>query len=693
MNTRTKASFSSYSGFANDLEFEAHIAAGYPEFSTNLCEMFAPTKHRLSLSTVGKRCSMKSGKMGVCRAVTDCPALLSLTGFTPDICGFQSDQLVVCCGMPHPHSTTTSRPYRDSPNLVDKPYKRVEDNQAYRPSEVLYRPRRPHADRPWWLNDSPFEEKPPGRPSNPSFEDKPQHIPPKPTQSSFSYPIILEEHRQPPPAKLPPSKPSPFEERPPQRPANQPPKFQQRPKIPSTIQQEESPRPTFTDRPPTGQLQQHSTEKPWWISEKPFVEEHDKDSNPADSLNRPPSRVKPIAPPSDSSKISFPNQFDFDRRPTYSSSSEPSRPNQSPSNSISQFPDPPTHTTNTNRPSGSANKPFRPSERPLYINPPFRPGAGTTKKPVKRRISELMRDNIMALPLLPDPEPISVQVEKCNYNSVKLIVGGEETVPGEFPHMWLLSVTCSRAKCLAFHLVTYDREAAVGFQEGRQIVWKCGGSLISEHFVLTAAHCTYSSLGPPVVVRLGEYNLRTNYEDPKPVDYSVAEVIRHPDYKSSTHYNDIGLLRLSRPAELNSFVRPACLYSKNMFNVNKTTAIGWGNIDFAEDPSDILLKVSLSIIPNNQCNQMYHSESKTNELAQGILPSMLCAGELAGGKDTCQGDSGGPIQISNKNNHCIHYIIGVTSFGKFCAGKNAPGVYTRVSYFLPWIESIVWSSN
>nr|CAD7424460.1 unnamed protein product [Timema monikensis] len=428
--------------------------------------MFAPTKDRLSLSAVGKRCSMKSGKMGVCRAVTDCPALLSLTGFTPDICGFQSDQLVVCCGMTHPPSTTTSRPYRDSPNLVDKPYKLVEDNQAYRPSEVLYRPRRPHADRPWWLNESPFEEKPPGRPSNPSFEDKPQHIPPKPTQPSFSNPIILEEHRQPPPAKLPPSKPSPFEGRPPQRPANQPPKFQQRPQIPSTIQQEESPRPTFTDRPLAGQLHQHSTEKPWWISEKPFVEEHDRDSNPADSLNRPPSRVKPNAPPSDSSQISFPNQFDFDRRPTYSSSSEPSRPNQSPSNSISQFPDPPTHTTNTNRPSGSANKPFRPTERPLYINPPFRPGAGTPKTPVKRRISELMcdeyskqvRDNIMALPLLPDPEPISVQVEKCNYNSVKLIVGGEETVPGEFPHMCFLSVTCSRAKCLAFHLVMYDRK-------------------------------------------------------------------------------------------------------------------------------------------------------------------------------------------------------------------------------------------
>nr|CAD7461208.1 unnamed protein product [Timema tahoe] len=547
---------------------------------------------------IGRRCSMKSGKMGVCRAVTDCPALLSLTGFTPDICGFQSDQLVVCCGMPHPPSTTTSRPYRDSPNLVDKPYKRVEDNQAYRPSEVLYRPRRPHADRPWWLNESPFEEKPPGRPSNPSFEDKPQDIPSKPTQPFFSNPINLEEHRQPPPPKLPPNKSTPFEGRPSQRPANQPPKFQQRPQIPSTIQQEESPRPTFTDQPLSGQLEQHSTEKRWWISEKPFVEEHDRDSNPADSLNRPPSRVKPNVPPSDSSQISFPNQFDSDRRPTYSSSSEPSRPNQSPSNSISQFPDSPTRTTSTNRPSGSANKPFRPSERPLYINPPFRPGAGTTKTPVKRRISELMcdeyskqvRDNIMALPLLPDPEPISVQVEKCNYNSVKLIVGGEETVPGEFPHMKMNQPI---------------RQLSIG-------------------------------RGPPVVVRLGEYNLRTNYEDPEPVDYPVAEVIRHPDYKPSANYNDIGLLRLSRPAELNSFVRPACLYSKNMLNVNKTTAIGWGRIDFAEDPSDILLKVSLSIIPNNQCNQMYHSETKTNALAQGILPSMLCAGELAGGKDTCQ---------------------------------------------------------
>lgn len=55
-----------------------------------------------------------------------------------------------------------------------------------------------------------------------------------------------------------------------------------------------------------------------------------------------------------------------------------------------------------------------------------------------------------------------------------------------------------------------------------------------------------------------------------------------------------------------------------------------------------------------------------------------------------QGDSGGPIQITRPNNRCVYNIIGITSFGKFCAAKNAPGVYTRVSSYVPWIENIVW---
>lgn len=77
-------------------------------------------------------------------------------------------------------------------------------------------------------------------------------------------------------------------------------------------------------------------------------------------------------------------------------------------------------------------------------------------------------------------------------------------------------------------------------------------------------------------------------------------------------------------------------------------------------------------------------------LPSGIITSQLCAGELNGGKDTCQGDSGGPIQIVKNNPYCMYDIVGVTSFGKFCGFKNSPAVYTKVSYYIPWIESIVW---
>jgi serine protease immune response integrator len=75
-------------------------------------------------------------------------------------------------------------------------------------------------------------------------------------------------------------------------------------------------------------------------------------------------------------------------------------------------------------------------------------------------------------------------------------------------------------------------------------------------------------------------------------------------------------------------------------------------------------------------------------LEKGILKSQLCAGDPSGKSDACQGDSGGPLQAKFANN--VYYIVGITSFGRGCAYKNTPGVYTRVASFLDWIESVVW---
>lgn len=104
-------------------------------------------------------------------------------------------------------------------------------------------------------------------------------------------------------------------------------------------------------------------------------------------------------------------------------------------------------------------------------------------------------------------------------------------------------------------------------------------------------------------------------------------------------------------------------------------------------PSTGLLKADLSLFENSVCSAGY--TANTN-LIQGILPSQICAGDTTGERDTCQGDSGGPLQISTwAESQRIYYVIGITSFGRGCATRQ-PGVYTRVSYYLDWIESVVW---
>lgn len=105
------------------------------------------------------------------------------------------------------------------------------------------------------------------------------------------------------------------------------------------------------------------------------------------------------------------------------------------------------------------------------------------------------------------------------------------------------------------------------------------------------------------------------------------------------------------------------------------------------DRSDELLKVSLNIYDNQLCSRGY---ANSRQLRKGIMASQLCVGNVGGGRDTCQGDSGGPLQITKQENHCVFYIIGITSFGQTC-GSPVPAIYTRVASYLDWIESIVWN--
>lgn len=189
----------------------------------------------------------------------------------------------------------------------------------------------------------------------------------------------------------------------------------------------------------------------------------------------------------------------------------------------------------------------------------------------------------------------------------------------------------------------------------------------------------------PKIVRLGE--LDTDFDDDGAVDYNISTIINHPKYEREYKYFDIALLKLQTKVKMTQFIRPACLYNKAIIHQSQALATGWGATSYNSNTNSKLLKTSLEIYKNERCVKAYKTYP---QLQNGIVDSMLCAGDLKGFNDTCQGDSGGPLLITEKGNYCKFFLIGITSFGKACAIENFPSVYTRVSAFVPWIEKIVW---
>ncbi|XP_053696866.1 venom protease-like [Sabethes cyaneus] len=264
-------------------------------------------------------------------------------------------------------------------------------------------------------------------------------------------------------------------------------------------------------------------------------------------------------------------------------------------------------------------------------------------------------------------EPKLHRLDKCGHKAVELIVDGEAAKSREFPHM-----------------------ALIGYGEAPAVHYLCGGSLVSDRFVLTAGHCVISAQhGPATAIRLGELALDSSNDEAFPEDFGVAELIPHPEYKQTSQYNDIALIKLDRKVIFSPYIRPICLPTKADFNNNRAIATGWGTIGYGEGTSAILLKVVLEMFTYDECDSQFEANRR---LKDGIQrESQLCAGSRNSSKDTCQGDSGGPLQIYNDENvYCTYTIIGITSFGKYCGLAGSPGVYTRVYQYISWIENLVF---
>jgi len=205
----------------------------------------------------------------------------------------------------------------------------------------------------------------------------------------------------------------------------------------------------------------------------------------------------------------------------------------------------------------------------------------------------------------------------------------------------------------------------------------CGGSLINDRYVLTAAHCTDGLAASQITVRLGEHRISTTGET-QVVTRSVSRKIEHPNYSDSNLVNDIALLRLSSPVTVSATVLPVCMPPKNPTYANKVaTATGWGTTSSGGSSSDTLKEVEVKVLSNSAC------QSGTGRYGSAIRDTMLCAGST--GKDSCQGDSGGPLVFKDGGGN--YDQIGVVSWGYGCGAAGYPGVYTRVNKYLSWIKS------
>lgn len=222
----------------------------------------------------------------------------------------------------------------------------------------------------------------------------------------------------------------------------------------------------------------------------------------------------------------------------------------------------------------------------------------------------------------------------------------------------------------------------------------CGGTLLNDTWVLTAAHCVswmpskdQNPLEPHTRVLAGTNNLLVAGQA-----LNVVRIISHPGYDGDTHQNDIALLELSPEsrARLNQDTRALSPFgltlaqSKNLgksrTNPDMALVSGYGTTETG-DLSTQLLYANVPVVSNATCNQ---PESYNGTIAD----TMICAGTSE--NDSCQGDSGGPLVMGEPGKWTL---IGVVSFGEGCAVANKFGVYTRVASYTDWIQSTMNSAR
>ncbi|XP_062699406.1 trypsin 5G1-like [Aedes albopictus] len=198
----------------------------------------------------------------------------------------------------------------------------------------------------------------------------------------------------------------------------------------------------------------------------------------------------------------------------------------------------------------------------------------------------------------------------------------------------------------------------------------CGGSLVSERWVMTAGHC----------VEPGQTNLQVRVGSSRHATGGrlvlVKEVHRHPKYNPSSVDYDFALLELDETVTFSDSCKPVGLPLKDA-PVKEGTCLqvsGWGNTQNPSESTAVLRAANVPAVSQEECDKAYTYYG-------GVTDRMVCAGYKEGGKDSCQGDSGGPLVEGST-------LVGVVSWGAGCAQPGYPGVYSRVASVRDWVTEV-----
>ncbi|KAG9511007.1 Mite allergen Der p 3 [Fragariocoptes setiger] len=250
------------------------------------------------------------------------------------------------------------------------------------------------------------------------------------------------------------------------------------------------------------------------------------------------------------------------------------------------------------------------------------------------------------------------------------IVGGSKTEPGEFPFQVRLNIKSRRGSGI------------------------CGGVILDDRHILTAAHCMtacMSTMATTVTIEtdgvqatLGDHSIRASDGE---LDIDIESIRPHEKYDACNYYsndNDIAILETKSPIKYKftsdgygSINRPCMPKSGTIYREGEPVIVsGWGVArEGSNTLSNILRFVQVPVVGISKCQDTYGSR---------VTSDHVCAGYQAGGKDSCQGDSGGPLVRIMDNRY---ELVGIVSFGYGCGQPGAPGVYTKVASYIDWIQS------